>query len=72
MAGAQPAAPETEGWKRRFVAGGPRLEEAEMIYRQLGFDVRLAPPAVEDLRGACGDCRLALELFRVVYTRRLP
>jgi hypothetical protein len=59
-----------EGWTRRFMAVGPRMEEAVLLYQQLGFEVLLEPPAAEDLREECGDCRLALDLFRVLYTRK--
>ena len=36
----------------------------------LGHEVRLETLSPEELAEECGDCRLALELFRVVYTRR--
>lgn len=58
------------GWTRRFVAGPPRLEEAAELYRSLGLEVRLERPDPVELAEACGDCRLALELFRILYTRR--
>jgi hypothetical protein len=58
------------GWERRFMAAGPRVEESVALYRALGFDVRLARPGAAELREECGDCRMALELFRVLYTRR--
>jgi hypothetical protein len=32
--------------------------------------VRLETLSPEELAEECGDCRLALELFRVVYTRK--
>jgi hypothetical protein len=59
-----------EGWTRRFMAVGPRAEEAVALYRQLGFEVLLDLPTAEELREECGDCRLALDLFRVLYTRK--
>ena len=62
--------PEAEGWTRRFVAGGERLVEATRLYRELQFEVRLEKPGPEDLREECGDCRLALQQYRIVYTRR--
>ena len=64
------AGPQSEGWTRRFVAGGERLLEAARLYRELRFEVRLEKPGPEDLREECGDCRLALEHYRIVYTRR--
>lgn len=60
----------TAGWERRFIAAGPRVEESVALYRALGFEVHLARPTTEELREECGDCRMALELFRVLYTRR--
>jgi hypothetical protein len=64
------ARPEAEGWTRRFLAAGDRLVEANRLYEELGFQIRLEPPGPTDLRKECGDCRLALEQFRVIYTRR--
>ena len=54
------------------MAVGSRLDEAVALYRQLGFVVRLELPSAEDLREECSDCRLALELYRILYTRRTP
>lgn len=60
-----------DGWERRFVADRARAEEAERLYRELGFEVIADPVAPEDLPEGCGPCRLARELqFRIVYTRR--
>lgn len=58
-----------EGWIRRFVGGPPRLVEIREVYETLGHEVRLETLSPEELAEECGDCRLALELFRVVYTR---
>jgi len=60
-----------QGWERRFMAVGERVEESVALYRDLGYEVRVERPLESDLREECGDCRLALELFRVVYTRRM-
>lgn len=60
-----------EGWSRRFVGGPPRLREVRELYESLGHEVRLETLSPEELAEECGDCRLALELFRVVYTRKL-
>jgi hypothetical protein len=59
-----------EGWTRRFVGGPPRLREVRELYESLGQEVRFETLSPEELAEECGDCRLALELFRVVYTRR--
>ena len=61
-----------EGWERRFMAAGERAQESATLYRSLGFAVRLEQPTPAELREECGDCQLALTLFRVVHTRRLP
>ena len=60
-----------EGWVRRFVAVGSRLDEATALYEQLGFSVRLEAPTADDLREECSDCYAELQRYRVVYTRRL-
>ena len=59
-----------DGWIRRFVGGPPRLLEVREVYEMLGHEVRLETLSPEELAEECGDFRLALELFRVVYTRR--
>jgi len=59
-----------EGWERRFIAVGSRLDESVALYRELGFEVRLELPAAADLREECGDCHAALQLYRILYTRR--
>jgi len=59
-----------DGWERRFVAVGSRLDEATALYEQLGFAVRLEPPTEADLREECSDCYAELQKYRVVYTRR--
>lgn len=58
-----------EGWVRRFVGGPPRLLEMTELYESLGHEVLLDPLTPGELGRRCGDCALALELFRVVYTR---
>jgi hypothetical protein len=58
------------GWERRFVATGPRLAEAAALYESLGYEVRLERLTAQEMREECGDCRVALELFRTLYTRR--
>lgn len=58
------------GWRRRFVAAPPRLGEAVELYEATGHEVRLERPGRDELSDACGGCAAALELFRVIYTRR--
>ena len=52
------------------MAAGDRVRESAALYRRLGFAVRIEQPTAAELREECGDCQLALTLFRVVYTRR--
>lgn len=60
-----------EGWERRFVADGLRVQEAIEVYTQLGYEVHAEPVRFEDLPDACEGCRLAVLLqFRTIYTRR--
>ena len=59
-----------DGWTRRFVGGPPRLHEFVALYESLGYEVCLEPQLAGELSEECGDCTLALMLFRVVYTRR--
>lgn len=59
-----------EGWSRRFVAAPARLKEAIALYESLGYEVHTEPLTPEELRDECQDCRLAVALFRVIYTRR--
>ena len=58
------------GWTRRFMAAGERAAESALLYESLGYEVHLEPPDLTDLREECGDCRLALATFKVLYTRR--
>ena len=58
-------------WQRRFVAGPPELQDLTALYAALGYEVRAGPISEEDLRRECGGCKLAMGLFRVIYTRRM-
>ncbi len=57
-------------WQRRFVAGPPELQDLTALYAALGYEVHAGPISEADLRRECAGCRLALGLFRVIYTRR--
>jgi hypothetical protein len=61
-----------QGWTRRFSALGRRLNEAEELYRQLGFEVLLEPADLyeEHIPGAggCETC-IVTTLARTIYTR---
>ncbi len=73
-----------DGWTRRFMAMGSRLNEAVELYRALGYDVRLEPPTTgrdglpdkqSDVQGqeegpsdSCAGC-FVMTLARTIYTR---
>lgn len=59
----------TNGWQRRFMGTPPRLDEVVELYRELGHEVRVEQVEEQDLADHCRGCRLALALFRVVYTK---
>ncbi|MDH3733388.1 MAG: hypothetical protein OEU54_07620 [Gemmatimonadota bacterium] len=61
---------EASGWLRRFTGSPPRLQEIRELYEGLGWEVHLDELSEDELPEGCGDCTLALSLFRVVYTRR--
>lgn len=61
-----------DGWHRRFIGGPPRLAEMVELYESLGHEVRLESLEDDDLEDQCAGCRLALTLFRIVYTRPMP
>jgi hypothetical protein len=61
-----------EGWRRRFVGGPPQLADQVALYRELGHAVRVEALMDEDLSETCAGCRVALALFRIVYTRMEP
>lgn len=59
-----------QGWQRRFMADGPRAEEAIAMYRSLGFEVLAQPVTAEEVADECTDCRLLMALrFMTIYTR---
>jgi hypothetical protein len=65
-----PATP--DGWERRFIADPERAREAVELYRQAGFEVRVAPAIPEELREECESCWLVTGgYFRAIYTRRI-
>lgn len=65
------------GWEKRFVASGPRLQEAVELYGEIGFEVLLEPlPAEGELKDAaceesgCTACfDVDRERYRIIYTR---
>lgn len=61
---------EREGWTRRFVTSGPRLDEAVDLYRSMGLEVRLEPAGPPAHGEVCRACEPALRQSHVIYTRR--
>jgi hypothetical protein len=61
-----------EGWTRRFIAFGRRLNEAAELYSELGFEVRLEPVDLyqEETMEAesCKNCFVTMQA-RTIYTR---
>ncbi|MFQ5537583.1 MAG: hypothetical protein ACE5GJ_09050 [Gemmatimonadota bacterium] len=58
-----------EGWVRRFTGGPPQLGDVTALYEATGQEVLLDEVLPGDLVAGCEECRLAVALFRVVYTR---
>jgi len=61
----------SQGWERRFVSYGQRMQEAIDLYQELDFEVHLEPLRQEELLEACGDCQaLAILELKTLYTRK--
>lgn len=61
-----------EGWKRRFISGPDRIDEAVSLYEELGFEVYLDAIEPAELSELCGDCGLATCFaYKTIYTRKL-
>lgn len=63
---------EHQGWRRQFVAAEPRLSEAVLTYRELGFDVHLEPLPKQE-KQSNGKCRTCFEgsegQYSIIFTR---
>jgi hypothetical protein len=60
-----------EGWERRFMTDGARVQEAVDLYASLGYEVRAEPVRREHVADDCEDCQLLMLLkFATIYTRR--
>ena len=69
----RPANPKlvAEGWERRFMADGRRLNEYVELYTALGFEVHTEMIQPEEIGPECTDCRLIIcRQFVTLYTRR--
>jgi len=60
----------SEGWERRYVADQRAAREAEENYSTLGYEVLLMKPDVDTLREECSGCRVTIEDYRIVFTRK--
>ncbi len=58
-----------EGWVRRFTGAPPRLTEIRELYERTGQEVLFDDVLPGELEAECAGCTLALNLFKVVYTR---
>jgi hypothetical protein len=59
-----------QGWERRFIADGARVDEMARLYQELGFETVVDPIRPADVDEDCGDCRLVARLqFKMIYTR---
>ena len=61
-----------DGWVRRFVASGARLEEMVALYRSLRLDVRLELLSRCDVDDDCADCLTGGPEPHIIYTRERP
>jgi hypothetical protein len=69
----RPANPKlvNEGWERRFMADGKRLNEYIELYTSLGFEVHTETVQPEEIGPECTDCRLIIcRQFVTLYTRK--
>lgn len=57
------------GWTRRTIAAPSRLDELTVLYRKLGFDIRLEPVELDDLEQRCAGCVPGLVDCLAIYTR---
>ncbi len=60
-----------EGWERQITLDEPRLSEVAEMYRETGFEVRIAPFDPERESG-CTEClKASAKQYKTIYTRRL-
>lgn len=62
---------EAEGWQRRTVTDGTRIEELEQTYRDLGFEIRVTTLDPQSFGEACTTCSTsACRSYLALFTRR--
>lgn len=60
-----------DGWERRFMTDGRRVDEAVATYEELGFEVLAVPVRAEEFKDDCEDCKILMQLrFQTIYTRK--
>lgn len=59
-----------QGWEWRCNSDGARLDEVISFYRELGFEVRAEPDALEGLSENCLGCKDSLSKSTSVFVRR--
>jgi hypothetical protein len=63
---------EADGWLRRTVTDGNRIEELEQTYRDLGFETRVTTLDPTSFGEACTTCSTsACHSYLTLFTRRL-
>ncbi|KAA3601501.1 MAG: hypothetical protein DWQ06_07730 [Calditrichaeota bacterium] len=59
-----------KGWKKRYIADPRMAREAKDNYETLGYEVHFEPFDSENVEEECQGCRMVLEKFVTVYTRK--
>lgn len=59
-----------EGWEWRCNADENRTRDVVDTYRELGFEVRLEPLAVDGLSDSCSGCKETLCALNAIYVRK--
>ncbi|NOZ84239.1 MAG: hypothetical protein GXP60_05470 [Epsilonproteobacteria bacterium] len=66
---------ENEGWEKRAVVDGQRVDELRELYEEMGFEVLLVPVSVNGGGLACDSCfsdvKKVPDSFQVIYTKKL-
>lgn len=58
-----------EGWQKKNTIDEPRLSECVEMYEELGFEVRLVEPTLDDM--PCSECfKRNINNFKTIYVRK--
>ncbi|MDP7033231.1 MAG: hypothetical protein QF752_01930 [Planctomycetota bacterium] len=61
----------SEGWKRRAMLSSERLVEVKDIYHELGLEILVRKPEIDQFKPECGACRSqACREYWVLFTRK--